>query len=296
MGKAYKSGTYKGLDIAFGGQKGNSTTGAFGGILIRAIHEVNLKTGALKDTRVEGSCTSVNKILELCGKSEIPEFVKHFEDDPSCPSIIQTDSQLYLAPFPAEGESAPAKWVKPVFENPRVGLSLKRAHEHMDEYLMRNYRFHIIPEQMKKGKPQNLAALIGAGKDAGVVARDGSSNAKTVGNAMASVKKGRKMSLSDFIGRSLSGATAFCECYGAWLAAEAAGTLGTFTGKGKSKAKAKPNKSKKGGKKDEEKEEQNEEEQNEEEDEKDDGDEAPKIRSKKRKLSTSAKGKKKLKE
>ena len=78
MGKSYKDGTYKGLDLAFG-----QGDGSHGGILLRAMLPLE-KRGILKkdDKRLSdvidkskaivGPCNLVNKILELNSKSGSP--------------------------------------------------------------------------------------------------------------------------------------------------------------------------------------------------------------------------------
>jgi len=69
MGKNYKSGTYKGLDLTFGYQ--DKKISSYGGILIRSIKPEN------KDL-IEGPCKVVNYILEQNGyKEDIAGFVSY---------------------------------------------------------------------------------------------------------------------------------------------------------------------------------------------------------------------------
>ena len=59
MGKGYRGGSYKGLNLTFGkGDKGD------GGILIRALSKIDEETGNPADF-TEGPSKSVDKILEL---------------------------------------------------------------------------------------------------------------------------------------------------------------------------------------------------------------------------------------
>ena len=62
MNGAYKSGTYKGLDLSFGNEN------ATGGILLRAIREVTLPS-TMGDF-IEGPCNCVNRILQDTCKGE----------------------------------------------------------------------------------------------------------------------------------------------------------------------------------------------------------------------------------
>ena len=76
MGKSYRDGTYKGLDLAFG-----QGDGSHGGILLRAMLPVENKSSSMfskdekkfcdvidKSKAIIGPCNLVNKILELNSK------------------------------------------------------------------------------------------------------------------------------------------------------------------------------------------------------------------------------------
>lgn len=71
MGKSYRDGTYKGLDLAFG-----QGDGSHGGILLRAMVPLDKRSLIKKDDNklwdvidksksIIGPCNLVNKILEL---------------------------------------------------------------------------------------------------------------------------------------------------------------------------------------------------------------------------------------
>ena len=71
MGKSYRDGTYKGLDLAFG-----QGDGSHGGILLRAMVPLEKRSLIKKDDKklwdvvdksksIIGPCNLVNKILEL---------------------------------------------------------------------------------------------------------------------------------------------------------------------------------------------------------------------------------------
>src|SRR4030043_2151617 len=66
MGKKYRGGNYKGLDITFSKE-------GYGGILIRAIKNVN--TGEY----IDGPCKVVDKILDITKNSSIQNLVDHEE-------------------------------------------------------------------------------------------------------------------------------------------------------------------------------------------------------------------------
>jgi len=48
----------------------------------------------------------------------------------------------------------------------RVGLTLKKSDQERPDYLMRDYRYLNIPEQMSKGKPYIILSLHRQGKSA----------------------------------------------------------------------------------------------------------------------------------
>jgi hypothetical protein len=66
---AYKSGTYKGLDLTLGNEN------TFFGILIRSIYDDE------EDEMTDGPCKTVNKILELNNCSDVKEYMEN-RDDP----------------------------------------------------------------------------------------------------------------------------------------------------------------------------------------------------------------------
>lgn len=101
------------------------------------------------------------KVLESCKATSIPELVER-EDfsweidnavDPSKPMGVLSllpDTQNRLRQLP-------------IVCSPRVGLTLKRFNKSQEKYIMRPYRFLIIPSSITKGSP-TLALAIWANK------------------------------------------------------------------------------------------------------------------------------------
>jgi hypothetical protein len=121
-GNSYKSGTYKGLDIAFG--KGEN---AHGGILLRSL--ISLSPPPVNEF-IEGPCNLVNKILKLNsdeGKdiTEVRDFVslKDFSLD-----VFDKKSRLNLSKLSDEDNEGLSKLVdiRKMVRCPRVGLTLKK--------------------------------------------------------------------------------------------------------------------------------------------------------------------------
>lgn len=139
---SYKGGTYKGLDITFGGK------GAYGGILIRSIQD--LSQGAI----VEGPCKVVDHILEVCSIATIDRLVDRISLDVGVADLLYLVSSDRLPAIPLfsgprvgltlKGSDRPALFLVP---SP-VGLSLVTYASEREVYIFRSYRFGI--EGLKK--------------------------------------------------------------------------------------------------------------------------------------------------
>jgi len=239
MGNGYKGGSYKGLDITFGGQ-GPDEAPAHGGILIRAIEP--LEGGGTANSLVEGPCKVVDLILQLNASETIADFVAtHFEDASAPPAHQTKESRLYLAPV--DGASSPTE-AKPeddgpgkekedavaeekegektvsvmpelvVYKSARVGLSLKREREGLATFVGKHYRYTSRPAWMKKGKPNMIIGLHEQGMDATEIAKVMKTAAKTVTGYIDHYKSGKRKSPSAFMGKALTTQTT-CELFGA---------------------------------------------------------------------------------
>ena len=123
-GSAYKSGTYKGLDLTLG----NKDT--FFGVLIRSICDI--ETGEF----IEGPCRSVNKILELNGSSDVKGYMVGRVD----PLNARSTKNFHLKRKSTLDDEQ-------IYKGPRIGLSDKYP-----EWKDVHYRFLIKKKSIKKGK------------------------------------------------------------------------------------------------------------------------------------------------
>jgi 3-methyladenine DNA glycosylase Mpg len=149
-GRQYRSGTYKGLDVAFGNRE------AFGGILVRGIE--SLAAPAL----IDGPCMVVDHILGVTASPSIDALVSRFDV-----TIEDTDrrSPLYLALAAGSGPS------QTVYATPRIGLTLKKGTtEARQRYIARHYRFLSEPARIRKGKPHLITALHQQGRSPAEIA------------------------------------------------------------------------------------------------------------------------------
>ncbi len=137
----YRSGSFKGLDLTFGGAE------AFGGILIRGVERDN---GVL----VDGPSLLVDYLLGRTVKATVAELDETIDRRPAW----DTDNPLQL------------RWLtemddRPILKTARVGLSLKRAGKSdlPPRFLMRPYRYLTEPRRIGKGKLHMVLALYAQG-------------------------------------------------------------------------------------------------------------------------------------
>eukprot|EP00808_Paulinella_micropora_P023135 g19022.t1 len=216
---AYKGGSYKGLDISFGGaESGNGQHRAFGGVLVRSI--CPLSEG--KQGLVEGPCKVVEHILHLCKEPDIASLVKHAGPD-AAPSLLPSnvlnssaDCPLYLAPAKAGMLSS----VVVVPPGPRFGLTLKRVRPGVESYVMRLYRYvSCEPVCFKKGKANLLLGLYASGlQNEEALAKQTGTPLGTVKKYLSALRKAQAKEPAAFHGASL-GNEQLCQLFGACVGA-----------------------------------------------------------------------------
>lgn len=193
-GGQYRSGTYKGLDIAIGNEQ------LFGGILIRGVEQLEPLPRLL-----DGPCVCVDHMLALNGAPSIEQLVARFDVRIDAPA--SGESPLFL-----EAAAEPRK--QPIFSCPRVGLTLKRsASEERQKFLARSYRFLSEPRAIKKGKPNLVAALHREGKSlAQIVTLSGAPKA-SVARYIAAFEAGKSKPAEQL--RDDLSSEQLCELFGA---------------------------------------------------------------------------------
>jgi hypothetical protein len=118
INKSYKAGSFKGLDITFGGNN------SFGGILIRSIKFDN--------NIINGPSLFVDYILKNTGCENIEKIDK-----------ILTKFDIWDDKAPIYLNFTKENLKSNIIKTPRVGLNLKRAFKNpkMKEFIMKNYRY-----------------------------------------------------------------------------------------------------------------------------------------------------------
>jgi len=143
-GTRYRSGTYKGLDIAFG------NSDAFGGILIRGIADLAAPS-AVPGELIDGPCKVVDHILAVTASSSIETLVSRFDT-----TIEHRTGRL---PLHVELDVGPGR-AAPIYATPRIGLTLKKANSPVRRrFIARHYRFLSEPARIRKGKSHLITAL-----------------------------------------------------------------------------------------------------------------------------------------
>jgi len=193
-GTSYRGGSYKGLDIALGQQRGHA------GVLIRSLEKV----GELKSL-VEGPSLSVDHILKLTSNATIVDLVGKLLEN----SVSKSPSPLHLA-FPASPLVTAA-----VYKSPRVGLTLKKSDSKEERlyFLMKHYRYFTNPT-LKKGKHFILPALHLTGKSAAAIAQLTGTRVDTVHKFVDTFNSGKGAKVEPFFGMDLQPED-FARLYGA---------------------------------------------------------------------------------
>ena len=142
-GGTYRGGSFKGMDLAFGGGA------AFAGVLVRGLRKPD-------GTALDGPSVTVDHLLTTAGHRTVALL------DAACgPSAAwQPGHTLGLVAEEAED--------RPVFKCARVGLSLKKRKPRPDDpafgVLFRRYRYLADPTRTAKGKALMAFALLADGK------------------------------------------------------------------------------------------------------------------------------------
>lgn len=144
-GMNYKGGTFKGLDLTLcGTDKKNSC----GGILIRSIYDLD------KKILIEGPCKIVDTFLKVAKQKSVSDLVDKLrvankqKFGPAYAYMCGNEkdgSYMYL-----EYDSKNILNKEKVFTGPRVGLTLKVSNKKKQKFIMKNCRYLVYPNLIKK--------------------------------------------------------------------------------------------------------------------------------------------------
>ncbi len=202
QGETYKSGTYKGLDIAVG------NAAAAGGLLLRGLAPVTDAGGATGI--IDGPSLCVDQILRCTGQPSVAALAASFDG-----VIDETpDSPLYLA-------STQGAHAGPVFRSPRVGLTLRRDAAQA-VFLGRSYRFLSEPRRIKKGRLHLVLGMHRDGLTPAQICEHTGYAATAVARHIAAFEAGKSHSPAEFRGDLTS--DTLCQLLGACAAVDPATT------------------------------------------------------------------------
>lgn len=203
-GGTFKSGTFKGLDLAVG----DGPAGVAGGLLLRAVRPLE---GGTAGAVTEGSCLVVDRILKLCDKLSIAALVEG-----RSAAELSAESTIGLHLRPAERKRTDAVWAAP-----RVGLVPRRAEDgktHSDgrpeDFVARPYRFSSAPRLLSKFRSGFAAAAHLGGMPSDEIAK-GLALPKVSEYLEATAKGAREGKPDRFADRKISGQAELCELFGA---------------------------------------------------------------------------------
>jgi hypothetical protein len=197
-GGAYRGGSFKGLDVAFG----DAVTNAFGGMLIRGVE---LADGTL----IDGPSLTVDCLLKLTGCRTAAELdAAHGERPAWEPGVLQ----LVASSGSSRGDTT---------HSLRVGLSLKKRRYTPDDpafsFLFRSYRYLSEPVRTKKGKPHMVLPGIASEYVPDELNVVTGCPVAAILRYAAEFTAGRTLTSPEpFYGRELSTAD-LCKLYGLWV-------------------------------------------------------------------------------
>jgi hypothetical protein len=192
VGKGYKGGSYKGLDITF-------ATRGHGGILIRALIDLD------KNAYIEGPSTCVDHILTLNRtKVGIPEIVT-LVDMENFNLEVDVPGLLHLRPTTQLEKATPV-------QSGRVGLVLRT--DAGVQFGLKPYRYMIDPSKVRKGRQHLILELYKNNKTADEIQKLTGATKASIQKYLASYDKSKKdpKEASAYFAQKLN-ADQFCEFY-----------------------------------------------------------------------------------
>jgi hypothetical protein len=194
-GGAYRSGSFKGLDLTFG------DGAAHGGVLIRGVLTPEGKL-------IDGPSLTVDHLLIASGAGKVSELDAAVGGRPAW----EAGNPLLLRPADPMART--------LYRSARVGLTLRRARPGSDMalYVLRRYRFLAEPRRTAKGKPLLVLALHADGVPAAEIAALTGCPAGAVTRYVAEYEAGKaEADLGPYFGKDLTPAL-LCRMHGAWAA------------------------------------------------------------------------------
>lgn len=210
-GQQYKGGTYKGLDLTFGYEHLDEVV--YGGILIRSICDLE------NNEVIEGPCKVVNKILEVNNKKSIQDFINDQKALGGYDKLSDTLSALECNGLRIElTDNETNNLIKlDIYSGPRVGLTLKKLNKLREKYIMKNYRFLVHPDKIKKCRSGIVIKLLNDGLSELEISNHTNIKISYIFKYKVLAEEGTKKTFKDFHKKNLS-TNDLCQLQGLWQA------------------------------------------------------------------------------
>jgi hypothetical protein len=194
---AYRSGSFKGLDLTFG----DGTM--HGGVLLRGLETED-------GTLIDGPSLLVDHLLKLTKAASVRVL----------DSMI-ANRAAWDASSPVRLEDTDSARTQPLFRCGRVGLTLKNARNKpaATRFILKPYRYLSEPRKTAKGKPLMVLAMHARGAGVEEIVKATGCPRKSVERYVADFEVGRGRSdFAAYIGTELKSAD-LCRLHGTWHAA-----------------------------------------------------------------------------
>jgi hypothetical protein len=192
-GKGYRGGSFKGLDLAFGGPS------SFGGFLIRGIRR---EDGHF----VHGPSRCVDLLLALTGACRVAQLDDSLEGrqawEPTLPLRLEW----------LEGEARP-----PALSTARVGLTLRKHRgEEALRFLLSRYRYLTHPRATARGKAHMALAMLLDGHSAEEAHQTTGCPMAAIRRYLAAHAEGARARLEEVVTLGPIGSLELARLYGFW--------------------------------------------------------------------------------
>lgn len=170
-GTSYRGGTYKGLDITFGGN-------GFGGIIIRAISDDN--------TYIDGPCKVVDYILKECQVEDVKTLDSNLDN-------VFDKNLIYIKPKDLDE--------KEIYTSARFGLKFKQKEQ--SDFILLPYRYMSFPNKVRKGRQHLVLEMFLNGYSEQEIVKITGINKNVLSRYINDMKTGTEIDISEFIDTSM---------------------------------------------------------------------------------------------
>lgn len=195
-GRGYRGGSFKGLDITFGGPH------SYGGILLRT-----LQTSA--GQWICGPSLVVDHLIQQSSTTSVRALAEQAQG-----AVWDQTNVIHLKPITANSSN--------IWTSARVGLKPDRWRSAPPKlkYLAYPYRYLNAPGNISKGRPHFVLGAISQGHDLQTISKLCRSRPRTVDSWISAYNKGLKEGLPPILNRPSTSSMIICQVIGACRTAD----------------------------------------------------------------------------